>query len=656
MKNIYLLILSILSLSIYAQNVNDELENNAEAEMKSVSTGAVVAANPNTANYDITKQVLEFTVNPAVYAVSGKVTHTFTALSNMTTITFDLYKKTTAPFTISSVKMNGSNLIFEYLTSHELRITLPTTLSAGNSAIVEIVYSGVPVNSGSQQGFYTGTHGIPSKPVLWTLSEPFGARTWWPCKNDLTDKVSDTEIYITAPIAYSAASNGVEFRPQTNDGVNKTTYFKHLYAIPSYLVAISVTNYQIFNQTAGTVTTGTFPIVNYLYPEEFAAVTSGPLTTFNALTQTPAMINFFETVIGPYPFRNEKYGHARSNLDGGMEHSTVSSMNSWSRNLISHELAHQWFGDKITCGTWKDIWLNESLTEYMSGCYVEFSATPADFVNWKNSRINAGLSYGGSDNNLYLTDAQAMNVNRIFDQPITYYKGALVANMLRVKMGSLNFFLALRNYLNTYAYDFAETNDLRLKLEEVNGSGTLIEFFNDWVYGLGHPSYSVVAQNVGIGQVKFTVNQTQSDPSVSFFEMPVLVRALGASGQQQDFILNVTTNGQEFIQSVSFPVIDVVFDPNKEIFSENSTAVLSNSKFEYLAENTSLYPNPASEKLEIRLPKDIVLKSVSVYNLLGQKVLSSAVNTLFVESLNSGIYNVQIETLEGVFNKKFIKK
>ena len=184
----------------------------------------------------ITYQKLEFTVNPANYFISGKVTHTFTAITNMNTVTFDLYKKTVSPFTITSVKMNGSNLVFSYLSTHELVITLPSTLISENSATVEIIYSGAPTTSPSDKGFFTGTHS--GSPVLWTLSEPFGARTWWPCKNDLNDKVDVTDIYITAPVAYSSVANGVEpqgFGYPLIVGGNKTSYFKHNYPIPSYL-------------------------------------------------------------------------------------------------------------------------------------------------------------------------------------------------------------------------------------------------------------------------------------------------------------------------------------------------------------------------------------------------------------------------------------
>jgi aminopeptidase N len=653
MKNYCVILTFLVSFLGFSQNYQKEFDEMVSGEMKSASSMAVVAVNPNTLNYDLTYQKLEFTVNPSVFSVSGKVTHTFTALSDMTTVTFDLYKKPTPAFTITSVKMNGSNLTFSYNATHELVITLPTTLTTGNSATVEIVYNGVPINSGSQQGFYTGTHA--GTPVLWTLSEPFGARSWWPCKNDLNDKVASTDIYITAPIAYKSVANGLEI-DRIENGANATTHFFHNYPIPAYLVAIAVTNYQIFSQTGGTTATGTFPITNYLYPEEFNAVTTGSTNT-NALLSTPSIINFYETVIGPYPFRNEKYGHARANLNGGMEHSTVSFMNSWGRGLIAHEMAHQWFGDKITCGTWKDIWLNESITEYMSGCFVEFVDTPANFVNWKGSRINAGLSYAGTDNNLYLTEIQAMNVNRIFDSPITYYKGALVVNMLRFKMGSTNFFQALRNYLSdpNFAYKYALTNDFRLKLEEVNGTGSLVEFFNDWVYGLGHPTYTINAQNTSAGQVKITVNQTQSDPSVSYFEMPIPVRVLGAGGQQQDFILNNTFDGQDFFQNVPFQVTSVIFDPNKEIFSENNSVTLANSNFDFISNSISVSPNPASNQIEVKIPSSVDLKNVLVYNSIGQKVMESNSGTLFVTSLSNGVYSVSIETSEGIFHKKFIK-
>lgn len=657
MKKFTLLTLLTFSSFVFSQNEDLEHQQMREAEMKSASNLMNLAVNPNTLNYDLTYQKLEFTVDPAILYVSGKVTSTFTAISAMNSVTFDLYKKTTAPFTISSVKVNNVVAPFSYNSTHELVITLPTTLTTGNTASTEIIYEGIP--SIGQSAFSIGTHS--GSPVLWTLSEPYGARDWWPCKQDLNDKVELTDVYITAPIAYSSVANGLQ-QSRVENGSDATTHFRHNYPIPAYLVAIAVTNYQIFNQTAGTIATGTFPIVNYLYPEEFDVVSTGATTT-NALTLTPAIINFFETKIGPYPYRNEKYGHARANLGGGMEHSTVSFMNSWGRSLISHELAHQWFGDKITCGTWKDIWLNEGITEYMSGLVREnfdVPTNPLAFTNWKAGKITSITNYTGSDSNLYLTDAQTNNVGRIFSSTITYNKGSMVTHMLRYKMGDINFFQGLRDYLAhpDHAYAYAITSQFQAKMEAVVLGSSLQEFFNDWVYGKGYPTYTISATSgSNPTQVAIQINQIQSDASVSYFEMPVTVRLTGAGALFQDFVLNNTSNGQIFNVTASFPVTGIVFDPNKDIISNtlNNTTTLGVTKFDF-AKSINIYPNPASETLNIDLPNNLTLEKVSFYNNLGQLVLKSNNNKINVSGLSNGMYIVAFETSEGIFHKNFIKK
>ena len=377
-KNITYLFL-FLTFFGFSQSESEEFDRMVESEMKSASSLMQLAVNPNTQNYDVTYCELRFTVNPSVLSVSGNVKTTFTSLTNnMSTVTFDFYKKTTSPFTISSVKINNVATTFSHNATHELVINLPSTLNTGDIATAEIIYSGVP--STLEGAFSIGTHN--SNPVLWTLSEPFGARDWWPCKQDLNDKISSIDVYITAPSTYVSVSNGLEVS-QTISVPDKTTHFHHNYPIPAYLVAIAVTNYQIYNQQGGLGTTASpyFPIVNYIYPEEAAS-------SISSLAVTPDIINFFESIVGNYPFRTEKYGHARAGLNGGMEHTTVSFMNSWGRSLIAHEMAHQWFGNKITCGTWKDIWLNEGITEYLAGLDVENYAGLTGFVTWKNGKIN----------------------------------------------------------------------------------------------------------------------------------------------------------------------------------------------------------------------------------------------------------------------------
>ena len=640
MKKTYLFILYLSISSVFAQNYLSKTNSIAEAEMKTAVQQLNIEVNPNTANYNITYHRLEFTVNPAVKFITGKVFTTYTALSNMTTVTFDFANQLTA----SSIKLGATNLAFVENTNNELIITLPATQTTGTSATVEINYSGIPPANGFDS-FVQTTHN--GSPIIWTLSEPFGARDWWPCKQDLNDKIDAIDVYVTAPSQYVSVSNGIETEAPVINGANKTTHFHHGYPIPAYLIAIAVTNYQIYNQTAGTAP-NTFPIVNYIYPENYAS-------SVVDLDQTLEIMNLFETLFEPYPFRNEKYGHAQFSWGGGMEHTTVSFMYNFDRQLIAHEMGHQWFGDKVTCGTWKDIWLNEGFATYLAALVVENLDGVDAFVTEKAGMIDYITSSPAG--NVYLTDAQATNVNRIFDSRLSYNKGAMVLEMLRFKLGDALFFQGGRNYLSNanYAYKYAVTTDFKTQMETVYGQ-SLTEFFNDWIYNQGYPTYAITAQNWGVGQAKFVINQTQSDFSVSYFEMPVPVRIFGAGGQQADLVLNNTSNGQILITNVPFPITSVEFDPQRRLIAAaSSTVTLGNQNFD-LDSAVSIYPNPSSDEVHIQIPGTLTLEKVIVYNNLGQKVLENSTLDFSVNSLSTGVHYVNIKTTNGTYHKKFIKK
>ena len=639
MKKTYLIFFSLWFSFVFSQKKESNTKNIAESEMKSAAIIANFQANPNTSNYDVTYQKLEFTINPNVKFVSGKITTTFTALSNMNTITFDFAN----PLTASSVKKGGTTLSFTENANDELVITLPTTQLAGTSATVEVTYSGVPPNNGFDS-FVKSTHnGVP---IIWTLSEPFGARDWWPCKQDLNDKINSIDVYITAPSQYVSVSNGIEPEAPVINGANKTTHFHHGYPIPAYLVAIAVTNYTVYNQVGGTAP-NQYPIINYIYPESLSSVQS-------QLDETPAILELYENLFEVYPFHNEKYGHAQFGWGGGMEHTTVSFMVGFDRQLIAHELGHQWFGDKITCGSWKDVWLNEGFATYLAALVIEnfdgldsYIAEKIDMIDFITS------SPGGS---VYLTDLEATNVNRIFSSRLSYNKGAMVLEMLRFKMGDAAFFQAVKNYLAdpNLAYKYAVTGDLKGHLEAVYGQ-SLTEFFNDWVYNQGYPTYTITAQNWGSGQAKFKVSQTQSSASVSYFEMPVPVRIYGSNGQEQDVILENTFNNQEFIINVPFPVTDVVFDPERHLIARNSTAALGNTTVAW-NQTISVYPNPTNSILHIQKPDDLSIDAVTLYNSLGQMVMESNSTVLSIENLPLGVYEIQLSTNQGEFHKRIIKQ
>ena len=640
MKNLYLFLGFIIILPMFGQDKNlGKVEDIAAYEMKSASKTIQLTVNPNTSNYDITYHKLEFTVDPSIYSVAGKVTTTYTALSDMNSINFDLANE----LIVASVKQGTTNLTFVQNGNNELVITIPTTQVSGSSASVEITYAGAPPVNGFNA--FTTQQRSNGSNTLYTLSEPFGARDWWPCKQDLNDKINSIDVYITAPSQYISVSNGLNVG-EVISGANKTTHFHHGYAIPAYLICMAVTDYTIYNQIAGT-SPNTYPIVNYIYPENFNS------TIQTQLDQTPLILNLFESLIEPYPFRNEKYGHAQFGWGGGMEHTTVSFMVGFGRQLIAHEMGHQWFGDKITCGSWKDIWLNEGFATYMASMVIENFDGNAAFVADKTNMINSITGYNNGA--IYLTDAQANDVNRIFSSRLSYNKGAMVLNMLRFKLGDASFFQAIKNYLadTNLAYKYAVTSNLQSHFEATYGQ-SLSEFFDVWVYKQGFPKYNITAQNFGAGQAKITVNQTTSDPSVAFFKMPLPIRLLGAGGLIFDTVVNNIVNGEQFIVNVPFTVTGVQLDVNKNIISKSNVVTLASSSFE-TEDLFSIYPNPASSEIHIQKPIDIDIKNTVIYNSLGQKVAQNNAIDFSVYDLSKGIYYLEISTSEGTVHKKFIK-
>lgn len=635
-QNILALLCAFALYTGYAQETDIQTQQIAEAEMKSAFQLKDLTTNPNTANYDITYHMLQFEVDPAEFYISGVVTTNYTALEDMTSITFDL----TSQLNVTSVTSGEDNLTYTQ-SGNELVITLAQQLNQGEEGMVTVTYSGTP--STQEQAFNLATHnGIP---VMSTLSEPYGAKDWWPCKQDLNDKIDSIDVYITSPQEYTSVSNGVEQSQELDGEGNKTTHFKHEYPIPAYLIAIAVTEYSVYTQEAGTAP-NTFPIVNYIYPENYDV-------SLDQLAATLPIMDLYESLFGTYPFANEKYGHAQCNINGGMEHTTVSFMGNFDRNLIAHELGHQWFGNKVTCGTWSDIWLNEGFATYLSGLVIENLDGNYNFINWKAQRIISITS--APDGTVYVPEAELNSVGRIFSSRLSYNKGAMVVHMLRYIMGDEDFYQGLRNYLNDedLAFGYATTPDLQTHLEGASGMD-LTGFFNDWIYSQGYPIYDVTTQDIGGGQVQITINQDQTGSMVDFFEMPVKIRLLSADGETFDVKLNHTFNGQQFVVDAPFAVAGFEFDPERDIICSNS-ASLATSQFKL--SQLKLFPNPVKDELQVILPQNAIVQKAVFYNALGQKEFETGPQTQWnMSQLPSGIHFISLITNGGKTTLKFIKE
>ena len=190
--------------------------------------------------------------------------------------------------------------------NNEVNITGFPPLSAGILDSITVYYHGTPQATSGFISFVASTHGSGT-PALWTLSEPYGAYEWWPCKNDLSDKIDSIDVFVTHPNGYHAASNGILVSETV--GATTTAHWKHRYPIAAYLIAIAVTDYSIFSDDFS-LSTGSLPMLSYVYPESLT----------DAQNMTPLLedvMQFYDSIIAPYPYMTQKYGHAHFGWGGG---------------------------------------------------------------------------------------------------------------------------------------------------------------------------------------------------------------------------------------------------------------------------------------------------------------------------------------------------
>ena len=232
----------------------------------------------------------------------------------------------------------------------------------------------------------------------------------------------------------------------------------------------------------------------------------------------------------------------------------------------------------------------------------------------------------------------------------------MVIHMLRKKLGETDFYKGLKNYLNhpDHAYGYAKSEDF-IRIMEDTSDQDLSEFFADWLYGQGYPSYTLKWHQSNATEIKINLAQTQSHPSVSFFEAPVPVRINGTLGETMDLILDHNDNPQNFSNSVNFTVAEVLINPEFDIISKANVVFLAIDKDRLDAELT-LYPNPISHSLYIKKPDFISIDQIRIYNTLGQLIYTSAYAPMIdTSSLSSGLFFVELQTNMGNINKSMLK-
>lgn len=591
------------------------------------------------ADYDLVYQRMEWQIDPSVKFISGAVTSYFVRKKpNLDTISFDLHQA----LEVDSVKRRDKSLVFQHQ-NNKVDIILEKTIGVSQIDSLTIFYHGIPDASGFGS-FVQSTHnGVP---IIWTLSEPFGALEWWPNKQSLSDKIDSIDIIVTCPDSFRTASNGVLISETVKNGF-RTMAWKHRHPIASYLVAIAITNYATYSDSLKLGNGKNIEILNYVYPENLG----------NAKQNTPRTVEImvlYNRLFGLYPFADEKYGHAQFGWGGGMEHQTMSFVSGFGFDLIGHELSHQWFGDYVTLASWHDIWLNEGIATFVTGLAYENLLDSAWWYAWRKTLVDRITSY--PDGSVYVQDTT--DISRIFNGRLSYSKGGYLLHMLRWVLGDEHLLNALNNYLKDpeIANGFATQEKLVYHLEQESDT-SLTEFFNDWYYGEGYPIYSTQFSQSPDGILKITLFQETSHKSVDFFEMPVPVRCYSEDKTDSvDLRLENTFSGQEFFVDPGFKVGKIKIDPELWLISKSSS--ISSVPWIKNPNEIFVYPNPVTDDLNLVFPYGEVISKINLISANGGKLktYNGKQNKINLAGLPKGIYLIQVKTSSGTINQKFLKQ
>ncbi len=584
--------------------------------------------------FDVLHYKLDINLEMTSNALSGRSIMKMRLKENVDSLT--LYAVGLA---LDTVRVNGVKKKIRWGTRGDslgetFTIDLNGRQNAGDTLLIDIAYrrlQGVRRTS-SRQGYYffADTIGLPSN-LGYTFSEPSDARFWFPCYDQPWEKAT-AEVNITVPAGYVAASNGKLLGTTSNGNGTVTWLWAQNQPIATHLLCMTVSRFSVSSLPYVKSTGDTIPLQYYSWnapPFVDSAWTTGFLPTVRQ------MVSAYSGLLGEYPF--DKYGMTTIVPFGylGMEHQTITTMNRYyatSHWVVSHELAHQWFGDNVTCGTWADIWLNESFATYCEAlwrehlygfdslkAYMRDTLSQFQFVSWQGA--------------IYDPVAQGFD---LFTRSV-YSKGGWVLHTLRGVVGDSVFFNALRVYQKQYGGKSAITSELQAIVDSVSGSD-MTWFFNQWIYGSGWPKYaSRFSWNADT--ISYTIQQNQ-DAAWPTFRMPILVRAYyGAS--HRDYIVHDSLRLQTFKLPLITQPDSVALDPEgwvlKQIVSFTDVGESEGQPSVFRLDQN--YPNPFNPATNIQFSIDNPqLTILKVYDMLGREVA-----TLVNDKKSAGEYSIQFD-------------
>ena len=545
-----------------------------------------------------------------------------------------------------SVLVNHQRVQYTH-NADEIVVELNDPASEGNLIELQIYYHGLGTYSGVSSGIYNKYSTSWDKNITWTLSEPFSARNWFPCKQSLTDKADSVYVFLSTDNTLKAGSNG-RLANQVPLPDERIRYeWKSAFPIVYYLISFAVSDYMDYSFYAP-VNEGIDSILvqNYIYNDSSYLVQN-----ILNINRTAELLQLYSDLFGPYPFQSEKYGHCVAPFSGGMEHQTMTTLVNFSFLLVAHELAHQWFGDYVTCQSWQDIWINEGFASYGEYLACQYLSTKEDAENWITGCFDYVKSVSGGS--VYVPDLMVENEGRIFDSRLSYKKGASIIHMLRHEIGNDSlFFECLSTFLTKYKNGNASGADFKNHVEEKTGTD-FDQFFDQWYTGQGYPIHSIRWEH---RNDTLYINSFQTVSSVTpFFDVLIDFKI---TGMGTDTLISLRQTNNYTTWQVYLPgnITSLQADPDHWLLTDFSGVspianVISDSGFRII-------PNPARDKVHIELDNPVGKYSIYLANsegkIISMRESSEQREVIEVNGFPSGFYFIIIRYGKTIKHGKFV--
>lgn len=600
-----------------------------------------------TEDYDVRFYFLDVALENTSTDIAGSVdVMAVCDVTSMDTFLLELHED----LNISSILVDGLTPV--PFTRVGSAVIVPCAYNFGDQFLYRINYDGTPPTPISNPLGGAGiTHdNSPSwgNEVTWTLSQPYSAYEWFPCKQSLTDKIDSVHTFVTTSSANKAGSNGILTNVTDMGGGLSRYEWKTNYPIDYYLISIAVAEYVDYSITCNPVgAPAPILIQNFVY--------NNPATLpffQDEIDNTADFIEYFSTRFGLYPFYDEKYGHCMAPLGGGMEHQTMTTQGWFEDGLTAHELGHQWFGDHVTCASWSDIWLNEGFASYCEFLMWEYFSPGDELTDMLNRHDDIMSQAGGS---VWVEDS--LDPGSVFSGRLVYNKGAAIIHTLRFLINDdAVFFDMLKTYQQNFAMSTAHAADFK-QLAETETGIDLTNFFNEWYYGEGYPTYSIEWNQIN-SSVFIELSQNVSMPGVTPFFTNDLEIAI------TDDLGNITyhrlsdINAATSLHYLGLPgtIASIEIDPNNYIINQDGT-VIENTALVGITDESSIYlsayPNPAQSQITVESVEET---SYQLINSMGQIVqeglLNNGKNNLNIDQLSPGVYAIKTASVQVQFVKK----